>query len=246
LTTLPDHPAIHLAPGLFITGTDTGVGKTAVGCALLRLAARVGRPWVPFKPVETGCLPEAEDAHSLWKAARPAFPREQAVLYSFPLPAAPAVAAAAAGTSIDIDAILARAVQLRAVGQGILVEGAGGLLVPYRETFTAADLAARFDLPILVVARAALGTINHTALTVSEIRRRSLPLAGLVLVETVPGSDQPALDHARQIAALTGIAPLGRLPFVPGLDPDRLADALSAVLRPADLERLLAGRPLQL
>jgi dethiobiotin synthetase len=246
LNTLSDRPAIQLGPGLFITGTDTGVGKTAVACALLRLADRVGRSWVPFKPVETGCLPDAADADALWKAARPAFPREHAVLYRFPLPAAPAVAATAAGTSIDIESIIARAIQLRAAGQGILVEGAGGLLVPYRDTFTTADLAARFDLPIVVVARDALGTINHTALTLSEIRRRSLPLAGLVLVETVPSSGEPSLDHARQIAALTGTTPLGRLPFVPGLDPDHLADALAAALRPTDLERLLAGRALQL
>ncbi|MEA2700047.1 MAG: dethiobiotin synthetase [Myxococcales bacterium] len=246
MNALPDRPAVHLGPGLFITGTDTGVGKTAVGCALARLSNRIGRPWVPFKPVETGCLPNAADADALWQAARPPFPREHSVLYRFPLPAAPAVAAAAAGTSIDIDAIVARAVELRAVGQGILVEGAGGLLVPYRGTFTTADLAVRLALPLLVVARAALGTINHTALTLSEIRRRSLALAGLVLVETAPNSDDPALDHSRQIAALSGIAPLGRLPFLPDLDPDHLADALAAALRPADLDRLLAGRPLRL
>jgi len=233
-----------LAPGLFVTGTDTGVGKTAVGCALLRLAHRAGRSFVPFKPVETGCPSPAlaPDAEALCRAAASPVPVVDVTAATFRLPAAPAVAAAAAGAAVDIDGLLAHAHRLRARGDGLLVESAGGLLVPYHGSITAADLAASLGLPILVVARAALGTINHTALTLSEIRRRALPLAGVILAETSSGSHDPALDSTAQIQAVTGVRPLGLLPFVPDAEPDRLADALIAALGIATVSELLAAR----
>ena len=241
MSSVPD-PPVSLSPGLFVVGTDTGVGKTAVASALLRLAQRAGRSFVPFKPVETGCAPHAIDARSLWLAAGQPVPAEQVVLYAFPLPAAPAVAAGAVGACIDLEAIVQRAFALRTRGSGLIVEGAGGLLVPYRDRLTSADLAHRLQLPVLVVARAALGTINHTALTVNEIRRRALPLAGVILVETTPDSHHPILDNLRQIETVCAVRPLGGLPFVDRGSPDLLADALLAAVGPKTISDLLAGQ----
>jgi dethiobiotin synthetase len=222
-----------------VTGTDTGVGKTAVGCALLRLARDRGHALIPFKPVETGCAPDPLDAFALWGAGRPPVPREDICLYPLPLAAAPAVAADAAGLVIDFDAIVRRANQLQAAGDALLVEGAGGLLVPYRGTATTVELATLLGLPLLVVARAALGTINHTALTLSEIRRRSLPLAGVILVET-SDSDSEQTDNANQIKYLTGIAPLGTLRYASDRRPEVLAAELARALGERGVAELLA------
>jgi dethiobiotin synthetase len=115
-----------------------------------------------------------------------------------------------------------------------VVESAGGLLTPYASTLTSADIAAAFELPILLVARNSLGTINHTALAIAEIRRRGLPLLGTVLVNLsrLPSADQPS--NLNLIASLTGIRPLGVLPFVETPSPTLLAHHLEAAvdLRP--------------
>jgi dethiobiotin synthetase len=233
---------LSLQPGLFVVGTDTGVGKTAVACALARIAHRSGKTFVPFKPVETGCSPDPADARALWLAADQPVPVEQVVRYTFPLPAAPSVAATAAGITVDILSIVDRAASLRSQGAGLLVEGAGGLLVPFAGTSTTVDIALCLALPLLLVGRAALGTINHCCLATNEIRRRGLALAGIILVETSPGSHDPKLDNLRQIELISGVRPLGVLPFVTDPSPDRLADALLAALGAYRVARLLGDR----
>src|SRR5204863_4198260 len=95
--------------GLFVTGTDTGVGKTLVSAGLLRLARRAGRVPIPFKPVETGCDPEPADARRLWRAAAPPIAADEVCVHALPLPAAPELAAAAVGLRIDLDALVDRA-----------------------------------------------------------------------------------------------------------------------------------------
>ncbi len=226
-------------PGLFVTGTDTGVGKTAVCRALLRLARRRGRRAIPFKPAETGRPSHAPagDADHLWEAAGRPVPRDAVCLYALVDPVAPAVAAAAAGVTIALDAIADRAAFLAAAGDTLIVESAGGLLVPYAPGVTGADIAARLGLAVLVVARAALGTINHTALTIAELRRRSLPIAGIVLVETTPEPTPDRPTNAAAIAELTGIRPLGTLPFITPMTTDTLTDAL---VQSIDVAPLLA------
>jgi len=233
-------------PGLFLAGTDTGVGKTTVGAALARLALRAGKVPIPYKPVETGCMPEPADARRLWDAAQP--PATVAEVCPFPLtlPAAPAAAAAAAGVELDLDVLARRGLALASRGDFFIVEGAGGLLAPYTASGTNAELIARLELPVLLVARTALGTINHAALTIAELARRGLALAGLILVRTTAEPAPHEATNARLIEGLTGVRPLGTLPFLPpsGQSPDALADALSQTLAPATLSRLLAGRAL--
>jgi len=231
--------------GLFVAGTDTGVGKTTVSMAILRHAARRGLTPIPFKPVETGCDPEPADADALWRSARPPISRSDVCLYALRLPAAPSLAAAAEGARIDLDLVVERARALAEKGDFLLVEGAGGLLAPYDEALTAVDLAMRLALPLLIVARTALGTVNHTALTVREAARAGLDVAGVVFNRTVERLDPHEPGNAELVATLTGLTVLGTLPHLSADDrtnPDLLADALEGSLTDGAL-RLLLGRP---
>jgi dethiobiotin synthetase len=223
-------------PGVLLVGTDTGVGKTAVGCALLRLALRLGRQPMAFKPVETGCNPHPADALLLRAAAsRDDLPVATVCPHQFPSPVAPAQASAEVGVALTPGLLGAALRQAASLGDFLLVELAGGLLSPYARDLTGADLAALARLPLLLVARNALGTINHSALAVAEIRRRGLPLVGLILVHVSPtiSPDQP--QNAALIEAVTGERPLATLPFVPGADAERLADELGRQIPPAQL-----------
>jgi dethiobiotin synthase len=242
----PLRPSAAPAPapalrGLFIAGTDTAVGKTTVAAALLRLAHRRGLALVPSKPVESGVLdPAAGDAAFLRQAAgRSDIALDEIRPFAFPSPVAPAAGAAAARRPpLEIAELTAAVARVAARGRAVLVEAAGGLLSPYAPAVTGADLAAALGLPILIVARNGLGTINHTALTFAEIRRRALPIAGLVLVDTTAAPTPDRDTNAALIAAATGARPWGPLPFVDNRDPDALADALEAC---ADVEALLAA-----
>ena len=215
--------------GLFVTGTDTGVGKTLIAAGLARLALRRGLAPIPFKPVETGCDPEPTDARRLWRAAAPPIDPADVCMHALTLPAAPALAAAAAGLHIDLIAVADRAYTLGRRGGFLLVEGAGGLLVPYSGGETAADLAARIGLPLLIVGRTALGTINHVALTLAEAARRRLRVTGYILNRTTQEEAPHESGNGQMITAVTGLAPLGIVPHLPADirdDDDRLADAL--------------------
>lgn len=227
--------------GLLVTGTDTGVGKTTVACGLLALARRRGHRLAPFKPVETGFRLETSDARRMIDAAGPPhLPLEAVCPFPFELPLAPSIAARLAGTVLTPASVLAAAQRLAASGAPLLVEAAGGLLTPYGPAgFTAASLATSLDVDVLLVAANRLGTINHTALTVSELARRGVRLAGLILVDTTPAATPDRPFNAREIEATTGVAPLGTLRFCPPpAGPDAIASALAADV---DLAPLFAG-----
>jgi dethiobiotin synthetase len=227
---------------VLLVGTDTGVGKTAVGCALLVLARRLGLRPVPFKPAETGCDPTPSDALRLRAAAaRPDLDLALVCPYQFSLPVAPALAAALGGHDLSPATLAALGADMATRGDFLLVETAGGLLTPYGPTFTGADLAAAFALPVLLVARNALGTINHTALALAELRHRALPVAGLILVETSGESTPDRPHNPRLIEALTGERALAVLPFLPAADDNQLADELARQINPAALFQRLRG-----
>jgi dethiobiotin synthetase len=174
------HPSA--GPGFFVTGTDTGVGKTVVACALVRALRAAGRDVGVMKPAETGVGDDGpRDAIALRDAAGASDPLDEICPVQLSLPAAPSVAADDDGVAIDLDAIREAYRTLAARHDCMVVEGAGGLLVPLVRGFTMADLAAELGLPVLLVARAALGTINHTLLSLEAIESRGLPLAGVVV-----------------------------------------------------------------
>jgi dethiobiotin synthetase len=200
--------------GLFVTGTDTGVGKTEVSCALLAWARVAGLDLGAMKPAESGVGPgEPGDSTRLWAAAGGLDELALVCPYRFSAPLAPAVAARLEGVEVRLEVVLAAARALAARHAALLVEGAGGLLVPLTPRETYADLAVALGLPVLVVARAGLGTVNHTALTVEALRARRLAVAGVVLNRTA-AEDDPSVPHnAAEIERLTGAPVLATLPY---------------------------------
>jgi len=208
--------------GLFVTATDTGVGKTAVACGVVAGWRARGRDVGAMKPAQSGHAPgEPSDAELLRAAAGGGDPPELVCPYSLREPLAPAVAAREEGVEISLSRILDAARALAARHEAIVVEGAGGLLVPLTERETYADLARALGFPVLVVARAGLGTVNHVSLTVEALRARGLAIAGIVLNRASVASDPSEPHNAREIARLTGIAPLAALPY----DPDPISRA---------------------
>lgn len=187
--------------GWFVTGTDTGVGKTFVTALLLRGLAARGHRVIGLKPVATGCraTPDglrSEDAELLLAAGNVRAHYEDSNPHAFAPPVAPHLAAEAAGVRLDAETIarLCRTVAARA--NFTLVEGIGGWLVPLNETETVADLARALALPVIVVVGLRLGCINHALLTCRAVRETGLPLAGWI----ANGMD-PELSQADQLIA---------------------------------------------
>lgn len=233
-------PALSPRRGLTLLGTDTGVGKTTVGVALLRLLAARGLRPVPFKPVETGATPQPADALALLRAAdRSDLPLELVCPFPFPAPIAPLAAAAQTGVPLTLSSLLEAATATAPYGGPLVTESAGGVLTPYAPRVTAADLASALRFPVLLVARNALGTVNHTALAVAELRRRGLPIAGIILVDTQPAPDAAREHNASLITQLTALAPLGTLPFLPTHDATALSAALASSVDLAPLLEVL-------
>jgi len=197
----------------FVTGTDTGVGKTLAAAALCRAERKAGRTVLYAKPVQTG-LERAQAGDAAFVAAAAKVPVIECV--RFPEPLAPAVAAQRAGAIIDVDGLLT---DLEKAGDGfdrIMVEGAGGLLVPLWDDVTMADMADRLGAGLIVVTRPTLGTLNHTALTLEAAVTRGLPVDGLV-ISGWPAD--PGVTEETNLERLSAMAPvLGLLPNYPGLD----------------------------
>jgi dethiobiotin synthetase len=214
---------------LFVTGTDTGAGKTAVACALARAARGAGLHVRVLKPIETGCARGADgalvpaDALALAAAAGDDAPVTRLCPYRFELPAAPEVAAAAEDTAIELAPIADALSLARKDADLVIVEGAGGLLVPIARELDMAGLAARFDLPVLVVARAALGTINHTLLTLEAARARELRVLGVVVSHTTAVHSRADRRNLELLLARLPVRFLGELAHgaarISGLDP---------------------------
>jgi dethiobiotin synthetase len=172
--------------GIFITGTGTGVGKTYVAAGLAAALRSTGVDVGVMKPIETGCRTRngvliPRDAVTLCRAAAVNDPLDQVNPFRFREPLAPAVAAERAGAPVRIERIVASFRTLRRKHDFLIVEGAGGIMVPltYRSSFI--DLAASLGLPVIVVALPGLGTINHTLLTVAALRSREIRIVGIVI-----------------------------------------------------------------
>jgi dethiobiotin synthetase len=184
---------------VFVTGTDTGVGKTVVACALIRALRARGIRAGGMKPIETGVGPQR-----------------------FALPAVPTVAARAEGRRVEVPEIDAAYARLRTRYDWLVVEGAGGMLVPAADGLSMADLAERLRLRLLLVARAALGTINHTRLSLEVARARGQRVVGLVICHAggaLSAADEANLDALR---ADPGVRVMGE---IPPLEPDSLPPA---------------------
>jgi dethiobiotin synthetase len=201
-------------PRYFVTGTDTGVGKTEVGAALLSLMADAGLAPGVFKPYESGCadVERPSDALALRAAARSDDPLSMSSLHRFRAPLAPGIAAQRLGLDPSWAETLKafRAFQ----GRALVVEGAGGLHVPLDAHHLVLDLVAATRLPVVLVARAGLGTLNHTGLSLLALRARRIRVRAVVLVRSSRARDPSIPDNARWLAAHQGVEVLGPAPFV--------------------------------
>lgn len=209
--------------GYFITGTDTGVGKTLISCALLRQLAREGLSAVGMKPVAAGGVESAEgwindDVESLRRYSSVAADTSLICPYLLPAPVAPHIAASETGRYIDLATIRMRFRALAALVDAVVVEGVGGFRVPLNDRHDTADLAAMLGLPVILVVGMRLGCLNHALLTTEVIRARGLTLAGWVANQI----DPQMARVAENIEALNGWLPcplLATIPFQPDPDP---------------------------
>ena len=231
-------------PGLFVTGTDTGVGKTVVAGAIAHALRQRGRRVAVLKPVATGCVRRreglvSEDAEFLAHCADSPHPLDLICPQRYAEPLAPAVAAERAKQPLDWSAVQ-RSIDLMSRDSDVMVvEGVGGLMVPLDEAgHSVLDLATWLRLPAVVVARPTLGTINHTLLTVSALRGAGVKVAGVVINQYPPeNSDVATETNPRAIERWGNVPLLAIVPdeTVPGvLMPDGIAAAVATV----DWERL--------
>jgi dethiobiotin synthetase len=209
--------------GLFITGTDTGIGKTYVAAGIVRLLRAQGVRVGAYKPTASGSEPGSVgpvwgDVERLHSALGGEFPREAICPQCWHAAVAPPVAARFEGKRIDAALLRRGADWWRERVDLLVVEGAGGLLSPLAETETVADLAVDLGFPLLIVARLSLGTINHTLLTIEAAQARHLTVAGILLNQASPpdSADRSQETNAAELARRTAVPILGVLPYSPG------------------------------
>ncbi len=207
----------YKSPGYFITGTDTGVGKTTITLGLMHCLQSRGRRVAALKPVASGCQATAgglrnDDALALQRQASVALDYGQVNPYAFEPAIAPHIAAARAGVRIDPGRIRQAYADLAGRADCVLVEGAGGWQVPLDGRYTLADLARRLGLPVILVVGLRLGCLNHARLTADAIEAVGLPLAGWVANCPPPPADagEESINALIKIinAPLLGIVPL--------------------------------------
>jgi dethiobiotin synthetase len=223
--------------GLFITGTDTGVGKTVVAAGLVKLARNNGLQAVAVKPVETGCMVRdgelyPEDGSFLRQASEEDLTLDECVPFRFSLPASPARAAAAVRSSLHAADLKEHVLALAEDADLIVVEGAGGLMVPIQGSFMMLDLIELLGFPTIVVARSGLGTINHSLLTLHALKQRGLETLGIVLSCSSPEPGPEEEFTPSDLARLTQPVPVLVMPFLrPEIrsDVNRIAETLQTV-----------------
>lgn len=215
--------AVSRCRGLFVTGTDTGVGKTHLTAAILRVLRGQGVRVGGCKPVASGVeqTPEGPrwgDVEALWSALGGEYPRERICPQRFAAPLAPPLAARAEGATVDPLALRSAVEWWSDRVEFLLVEGVGGLLAPVSDHELVADLARDLGFPLLIVARRGLGTINHTLLTCEAARSRGLTVAGVILNEPLPPDpgDVSANLNAAELARWSGVPILCEVRHTPG------------------------------
>lgn len=198
-----------------VTGTDTGIGKTVFAAGL---TARLGATY--WKPVQSGLEEETDREVVARLSGRPTEPEA----YRLGLPASPHISSAAEGRTIDVASLEPPA------AHPLVIEGAGGVMVPLTPETLFLDLFARWQLPVILCARTALGTINHSLLSLAALRAAGVPMHGVAFI----GPAEPEVEAT--IACLGGVRRLGRLPILPSLTPDSLRRAFDAAFPAGSFE----------
>jgi dethiobiotin synthetase len=201
-----------LPSGLFITGTDTGVGKTVVTAAMAWCLKQLGLNVGVMKPFQTGTeLPGLSDLAFIERVTGESYQSCDHCPYRFLHPLSPSAASKIEEREISIEKIIGAYDRLSDNHDIVLVEGAGGLLVPVTENSTMADLAREFGLSLIVVTRPGLGTLNHTALTVESATSRGLPVLGMVINNFPEETDLAERTNPALLSDMTGLPIIGVL-----------------------------------
>ncbi|MFT3761310.1 MAG: dethiobiotin synthase [Pseudoxanthomonas sp.] len=207
------------ASGIYVTGTDTGAGKTVSSVALLHALRARGLRAVGMKPVASGCVDTAEgwrndDALALQAASAPVPAYADLNPYALPLPLAPEIAAREAGVGIGLETLCAAYARLLASADAVVVEGVGGWAAPLSATLDQADLVRALRLPVVLVVGLRLGCLNHARLTACAIAADGCELAGWIASEVDPAMER--IDENFEILSSRLQAPCwGRLPHAP-------------------------------
>ncbi len=222
----------------FITGTDTGVGKTLITCALLHAMQTRGLKAVAMKPIAAGT--EAvhgmnEDVEAFMRLSGRRFPLRDINPYCFAEAIAPHIAAQHEGANVDLDVIRAAYTRLQAASEVVLVEGAGGFLVPLSATRSMAELPVALGLDVVLVVGMRLGCLNHALLTAEALRARGLTLAGWVA--NTPAQAMSAFDE--NLATLQSLLPAPCLGVIPFLGHLNATEGEQAAATKVNIESLL-------
>ncbi|MDV0438924.1 dethiobiotin synthase [Xanthomonas sacchari] len=217
-------------PAFYVTGTDTGIGKTIASTALLHALRARGQRAVGMKPVASGCTREAEgwrneDALALQEASAPRPRYDDLNPYALPLPLAPELAAADAGVQLELAPIAAAFERLRAQADVVVVEGVGGWAAPLSATLDQADLARALRLPVVLVVGLRLGCLNHARLSAAAIAADGLQCIGWIGNEIDPAMERID-DNMAMLRARLPMPCWGRLPYRPQPQAEQLAAQL--------------------
>lgn len=217
--------------GLFIAGTNTDVGKTLVTAGILRYLRRQGLDVVSMKPVQTGGIPAeggltAPDLDFHLRIAGLDVSEEERTLmspYVYESACSPHLAGRMVGHYVNLDHCQACGEQLSAAHHGVIIEGAGGLMVPLNEDETQLGLAIQFGAPVLLVAHIGLGTVNHCLLTIESLREAEVPIAGVIFNATAPGEGEDFIgrDNPEAVARFGAVEVLGNVPWLGDLEDEK-------------------------
>jgi dethiobiotin synthetase len=220
-------------PGLFITGTDTAVGKTVIAASIAALFKLRHKRVAVCKPIATGCVHRreglvSEDAEFLAHHADADFPLDIICPQRYAEPLAPAIAAERAKQPVDFSSIQRSLNLMSAASDVMIVEGVGGVLVPLDSHHTILDMIKWLALPVVIVARPSLGTINHTLLTLQTLRTVNIPIAGIIInrfstdsTDVAEQTNPAALEKYGRTKILALVPPITG-PLIPTLPPDLL------------------------
>ncbi|MGO4887572.1 dethiobiotin synthase [Anaerobacillus sp. MEB173] len=209
--------------GFFITGTDTDIGKTLSTTLLTAYFHRQGKNVIPYKPVQSGAVEYdgklvAPDVQ-LYQLVLPSLNEADGCTYLLKKPSSPHLAAREEQVHIQPESILKHYQKLQRLYEVVLVEGAGGLIVPMNDTgYCVIDLIEEMRLPVILIARAGLGTINHTVLSIMALRQRGIPIAGIILNRVQKGDSIIEEDNQKVIEQLTNVPILGVIPYIENIE----------------------------
>jgi dethiobiotin synthetase len=215
--------------GVFVTGTDTGVGKTVVAAGIAGAMRRDGIDVGIMKPIATGVPQEngfkSSDVELLAKTVSSTDPEDEINPIFLPLEASPLTASRMLNIDIKLDMVFSAFKRLTGKHEFVIVEGIGGVMVPIKQNYFVIDMIKEMNLPVLIVSRAALGTLNHTLLTVRVCKEYDLTVAGIVVNGVRDNSIEKTA--AETIKELTGVFVIGSIPFVDVFDKNNMIDLVS-------------------